>query len=62
MVEARAHAKKVINKAKRQGSQDVLAAQVEKMVKKGAFVQLTREEILELGEKAHLFTQYNWVH
>ena len=36
--------------------------QVMKMRKKGAFVQLTAEEILELNEKPHLFTQYNWVH
>ena len=36
--EARAHAKKVINKARRQGSLDVLKSQVEKMVKMGAFV------------------------
>ena len=56
------HAKKVINKARREGSLDVLETQVEKMIKKGAFVQLTAEEILELSEKPHLFTQYNWVH
>ena len=62
MKEARIHAKKVINKARREGSLDVLESQVEKMVKKGAFVQLTGEEILELSEKPHLFTQYNWVH
>ena len=60
--EARMHAKKVINKARREGSLDVLENQVEKMIKKGAFVQLTAEEILELSEKPHLFTQYNWVH
>ena len=47
---ARAHAKKVI-----------LGGQVEKMVKKGAFIQLSGEEILELAETPHFFTQYNWV-
>ena len=46
------HAKKVINK----GSLDVLENQVEKMIKKGTFVQLMAEEILELSEKLHLFT------
>ena len=61
MKEARAHAKKVIHKARREGSLDILEGQVEKMVKKGAFVQLSGEEILELAETPHLFTQYNWV-
>ena len=62
MKEARIHAKKVINKARREGSLDILEAQVEKMIKKGAFVQLSGEEIMKLTETPHLFTQYNWVH
>ena len=31
------------------------------MVEKGAFVQLSAEEILELAKTPYLFTQYNWV-
>ena len=60
--EARSHAKRVIYKARRQGNLDELETQIEKMVSKGAFQQLSGEEILELAEKPHLFTQYNWVH
>ena len=61
MKEAIAHAKKVIHKARREGSLDILESQVEKMVEKGAFIQLSAEQILELAETPHLFTQYNWV-
>ena len=39
-----------------------LEAQIEKMISKGAVQQLGEKEILELAEKPHLFTQYNWVH
>ena len=60
--EARTHAKKVINKARHHGSLEVLESQVEKVVKKGAFFQLTGKEILKLSEKPHLFDQYNLVH
>ena len=59
MKEARIHAKKVIDKARREGSLDILEAQVDKMIKKGAFVQLSGEEILKLSETPNLFTQYN---
>ena len=59
--EAIAHAKKVIHKARREGSLDILESQVEKMVEKGAFIQLSAEQIMELAETPHLFTQYNWV-
>ena len=48
--EAIAHAKKVIHKARREGSSDILESQVEKMVEKGAFIQLSAEQILELAE------------
>ena len=48
--EAIAHAKKVIYKAKREGSLDVLESPVEKMVKKGAFVQLSADQIMELAD------------
>ena len=58
--EARSHAKRVIYKARRQGNLHELETQIEKMVSKGAFQQLSGEEILELAEKPHLFTQYNW--
>ena len=54
--------KKVNNKVRLEGSLDILEAQVEKMIKKGAFVQLSGEEIMKLSETPHLFTQYNWVH
>ena len=59
--EAITHAKKVIYKAKREGSLDALESQVEKMVEKGAFVQLSADQIMELADTPHLFTQYNWV-
>ena len=52
----------MIFKAKKQGNLSDLEAQIEKMVAKGAFKTLNEEEILELGDKPHLFTQYNWVH
>ena len=45
-----------------QGNLSDLEAQIEKMISKGAFQQLGEKEILELAEKPHLFTQYNWVH
>ena len=60
--EARNQAKRVIFKAKRQGNLNELEAQIEKMISKGAFQQLGEKKILELAEKPHLFTQYNWVH
>ena len=60
--EARNQAKRVIFKAKRQGNLNELEAQIEKMISKGAVQQLGEKEILELAEKPHLFTQYNWVH
>ena len=60
--EARKQAKRVILKAKKQGNLSDLEAQIEKMVAKGASKTLNEEEILELGDKPHLFTQYNWVH
>ena len=60
--EARKQAKRVIFKAKKQGNLSDLEAQIEKMVAKGAFKTLNEEEILELGDKPHLFIQYNWVH
>ena len=44
--EAIAHAKKVIHKARREGSLDILESQVEKMVEKGAFIQLSAEQII----------------
>ena len=60
--EARNQAKRVIFKAKRQGNLSDLEGQIEKMIAKGAFKPLDEKEILELGDKPHLFTQYNWVH
>ena len=57
--EARKQAKKVIFKAKKQGNLSDLEAQIEKMVAKGAFKTLNEDKILELGDKPHLFTQYN---
>ena len=54
MKEARAHAKKVIHKARREGSLDILEGKAEKMVKKGAFVQLSGEEIMEMTETTPL--------
>ena len=60
--EARNQAKRVIFKAKRQGNLSDLEAQIEKMISKGAIKQLYEKEILELGDKPHLFTLYNWVH
>ena len=35
--------------------------QIKKMEDKGAFRVLNEQEILNLGELPHLFTQYNWV-
>ena len=52
----------VIFKAKRQGNLSDLEAQIEKTITKGALKPLDEKEILELGDKPHLFTQYNWVH
>ena len=60
--EARNQAKRVIFKAKRQGNLSDLEAQIDKMISKKAFIQLDENEILELGDKPNLFTQYNWVH
>ena len=61
IIEARKQAKKVIHKAKKQGNLSDLKEQIQKMENKGAFKVLNEDEIMELGELPHLFTQYNWV-
>ena len=59
--EAASHSRKVIRKAKGNGSLHLLETQVQKMIDKRSFVELNAEEILELGSKPHLFCFYNYV-
>ena len=51
----------MIHKARKQGNLSDLKEQIQKMENKGAFKVLNEDEIMELGELPHLFTQYNWV-
>ena len=61
LVEPMGHAKKVIKRAHRQGSLHLLN-QVEKMIKKNCFQEVSREELMKLSEISHNFCFYNWVH
>ena len=60
--EAQGHAKRVIRRAHRQGSLHLLNEQVEKMVQKECFKEMTTEEIMHLENTPHHCTFYNWVH
>ena len=51
----------MIHKARKQGNLSDLKEQIQKMENKGAFKVLKEDEIQDLGELPHLFTQYNWV-
>ena len=59
--EAQGHAKKVVRRAYRQGSLHLLNEQVNKMIKKNCFREMTTDEILALEDTPHNFTYYNWV-
>ena len=59
--EAAGHSKKVIRKAHNNGSLNLLEAQVEKMIQKKSFVELSEAEVLDLANQPHLFCFYNYV-
>ena len=60
--EAAAHARKVIRKAFKQGSLPILDEQVQKMIAKNCFQELSVEEIRELSSIPHHCVHFNWVH
>ena len=57
--EAVGHLRKVVQKAHRQGTLHLLEEQVNKMIKKKAFIELNEEEMLYLAKHPHLFTFFN---
>ena len=57
--EAAGHSRKVVQKVHRQGTLHLLEVQVNKMIKKEAFIELNEEEMLELAKHPHLFTFFN---
>ena len=59
--EAAGHSRKVIRKTHKNGSLPLLEAQVQKMIDKQSFVELSVQEILDLGKQAHPFCYYNYV-
>ena len=59
--EAQGHAKRVVRRAHRQGSLHLLDEQVNKMITKNCFKEMSTEEILALEDTPHHFTYYNWV-
>ena len=59
--EAAGHSRKVIRKTAKNGSLPLLEAQVQKMIDKNSFIELTSQEILNLGMQSHLFCFYNYV-
>ena len=59
--DAAGHSRKVIRKAHHNGSLDLLEAQVNKMILKKSFVELSETEVLDLSSQPHLFCYYNYV-
>ena len=51
----------MVQKPHRQGTLHLLEEQVNKMIKKKAFIELNEEEMLDLAKHPHLFTFFNWV-
>ena len=62
VVDAMGHSRRVIRRAHRQGSLPLLQQQVDKMLEKECFKELSKEDITQLSSSAHNFTYYNWVH
>ena len=60
--QAEAHSRKVVKRAAAQGSLLLLDEQVNKMIEKKCFVELSAKEIESLGEIPHYCVFYNWVH
>ena len=62
ILDARGHSRRVIRRAHRQGSLPLLQQQVDKMLEKQCFRELSKEDITQLSSSAHNFTYFNWVH
>ena len=56
MIEAAGHSRRTVKRALQNHSVDLLTEQVNKMVSKGIFEELSDNEILSLGERPHNFS------
>ena len=61
VVEAAGHSRRTVKRALQNHLLDLLTEQVNKMVSKGIFEELSDDEILSLGERPHNFCMFNHV-
>ena len=52
----------MIRRAHKQESLPLLQEQVQKMLKKRCFEELSKDDIINLSSRPHQFTYFNWVH
>ena len=61
VIEAAGHSRRTVQRAVQNKSLDLLTQQVDKMVSKGIFKELSDEEIINLGHRPHNFCMFNHV-